>query len=268
MTRISCVRPLACAALLLLPGALRAAQPEPLTQTPQPMRFDTVRYSIRYMDLHAAEVLAWNQCEKKERCRVVALAVGGDATLKGYLEVTGDPPVQEAIARALAKEDSIPLTQSFQVLLLAAGPGGGNSGLEVPANAQKALNDLKGFLPFRSYELLDAVWVRGTQDRLMDGRLVGRGGSAYAMRLRFRNVGSPEERNLFFDTFHIREEPYTPRPSAAGGNEGQPVAPRPPRELISTTFGVKMGETIVVGTSKVDGTQEALVVLLTAVPSP
>ena len=45
------------------------------------------------------------------------------------------------------------------------------------------------------------------------------------------------------------------------------MAPRPPRELISTTFGVKVGETIVVGTSKVDGTEEALIVLLTAVPS-
>jgi hypothetical protein len=265
MIRNSCVRPLLLAALLLLPGALFAAQLPP----PQaPRDFGTVRYSIRFMDLNTAQVLAWNQCDKKEDCRIVALAVGGDSNLKGYLEVDAHPSVHEKIARALAKEDAVPLTQSFQVLLLAAGSRAGNSALDVPANAQKALNDLKGFLPFKSYELLDAVWLRATQDRTVQGRIAGRGGAGYEVRLRFRNVGNPEDKNLFFDTFHIRDEPRTPRPPVAGSSDASSLAPQPIRDLISTTFGIKIGETIVVGTSKVNGSDEALVVLLTAVPSP
>ena len=39
------------------------------------------------------------------------------------------------------------------------------------------------------------------------------------------------------------------------------------RQLIDTTFSLKEGETIVVGTSKADGADGALVVLLTAVPA-
>ena len=39
------------------------------------------------------------------------------------------------------------------------------------------------------------------------------------------------------------------------------------RHLIETTFSVKEGETIVVGSSKADGADGALVVLLTAVPT-
>jgi hypothetical protein len=40
------------------------------------------------------------------------------------------------------------------------------------------------------------------------------------------------------------------------------------RPLLQTTFSLKEGETIVVGTSKADGADGALVVLLTAVPAP
>ena len=36
--------------------------------------------------------------------------------------------------------------------------------------------------------------------------------------------------------------------------------------LIGTTFGMNVGETVVVGTSKLNGGSEALVVLLTATP--
>ena len=38
------------------------------------------------------------------------------------------------------------------------------------------------------------------------------------------------------------------------------------REILSTSFSIKVGETLVVGTSKLDGGDEALVVLLTAEP--
>jgi hypothetical protein len=261
MIRNSCARSLLFSALLLLlPGTLSAAQEKPETRT-------SVRYNVRFLNLHDAEVLAWDQCgQPVERCRVASMPVA-DVAINGYLEVQAEAAVHEKIARALAERD-VPLTQSFQVLLLAAGAKTGNSGLEVPANAQKALDDVKGFLPFKNYRLLDAVWMRATQDRLASGRLSVGGGADYEVRLRFRNVGNPKDRNLFVDVFDLIENPGTPKPPSAEEFGGKAIAPPANRALIDTSFGLKGGETIVVGTSKVDGAEEALVVLLTAVPSP
>jgi hypothetical protein len=46
-----------------------------------------------------------------------------------------------------------------------------------------------------------------------------------------------------------------------GGAQQQPVA----RGVVQTSFAMDVGETVVVGTSKLDGGDAALVVLLTAV---
>src|SRR5689334_100227 len=118
------VRSLLLPALLAAP--LAAKQPEKQPEPPASSR-DTqdVRYEIRFMDLHAAEVLAWDQCAQKERCRVASLTVPGEK--RKYLEVRAEPAVQEKIARALAREDRQPRTHGFQILLLAANlkPGSG-----------------------------------------------------------------------------------------------------------------------------------------------
>jgi len=241
----------------LLPGSLAAQQLEP----PRPSIY-TVQYDIRYIDLHAAEVLAWDQCTQKERCVIRASAVSGDPAKRGAVAIEADNAVHEKFARALAREDAAPRTQNFQLLLLAASTKAGSPGTEVPANAQKALSDLKGFLPFKSYELLDTAWVRATQDEALSARLVGRQGAQNQVQLRFRNTGTKEDRSLYVDGFSLRAEPFSPPPAAGG--EKQPA--RPARSLIETAFSLKEGETIVVGTSKVDGGDEALVVLLTAVP--
>src|SRR3954467_14687091 len=125
----------------LLSGPLAAKQAEKQPEPPAAPSTDkqTIRYEIRSMDLHAAEVLAWDQCAQKERCRVASTDITGHK----FLEVRAEPAVQEKIARALAREDRQPRTHGFQILLLAASlkPGGG--GTEVPANVQKALADLK-----------------------------------------------------------------------------------------------------------------------------
>ncbi len=260
MTRNSCARSLLFAVLLLLPGALSAAQ--------QPADKTSVRYTVRFMDLHDAEVLAWDQCgQPAERCRVASLAVN-DSSFKGYLEVLAEAAVHEKIARALAEQDAVPLTQSFQVLLLSAGAKPASSGLEIPANAQKALEDLKGFLPFKSYRLLDAIWMRATQDRMAFGRISGSGGIDYQVRLRFRNLGNPKDRNLFMDNFVLMVQHPTPKPPTGDAKEIPVIAPPASQALIETSFSLKGGETIVVGTSKLNGSDEAIVVLLTAVPSP
>lgn len=247
------IRFLPALALLLLPGPLAAAQAE--TETSR--QSTTIRYEIRYLDLHAVEVLAWDQCTQKEKCRVGTVGVAGDPIRKGFLEVTAEPAVQEKVAHALARLDTSPRTRSFQVLLLAASTKPNADGPEVPANAKKALADLKGFLSFKSYEVLDTGWLSATQERGAEGRLMGRQGAGYGVVLHFRDTGSPEDHTLFVDTFRLKVEPF--------------MAPgkmmRPGFTAMDTSFSLKEGETIVVGSSRGDSPDEALVVLLTAVPA-
>jgi len=263
-----CVRPIVLTLLLALtavPLMAKSAQEAPTP--PPPVALTDSRFEIRFMDLHTAEQLAWDLCQEKERCRITASAFVndtaakwvGDSNLKGFLEVRSDSVTHERIVRALAKADAAPLTQSFQLLLLAASTHKGTGEPDVPASAQKALADLRGFLPYKDYKLLDSTWLRATQDRATEGRVVGREEQGYAVKLRFRTTGSDQ---MFLDHFELNEEPMMARTTA----DGKKSEPHVPRDLISTSFSLKKGETIVVGTSKLDGSDDALVVLLTAVP--
>ncbi|HEV7785667.1 MAG TPA: hypothetical protein VGQ28_10055 [Thermoanaerobaculia bacterium] len=270
MMKNPCIRPIVLALLLALPAAPLLAKPAQETPSP-PTALTTTRFEIRFLDLHTAEQIAWDQCPEKERCQISASAFVndssvkwvGDKSLKGFLEVRSDSATHERIVRALAKADAAPLTQSFQLLLLAASTHKAAGDPDVPAGAQKALADLRGFLPYKDYKLLDSTWLRATQDRPTEGRVVGRGDQGYSVKLQFRTTGNDQ---MFLDRFQLNEELMSQRP-ASEAKKGEPgIAPRAPRDLISTSFSLKKGETIVVGTSKLDGSDEALVVLLTAVP--
>jgi hypothetical protein len=238
---------------LLLPGPLAAAQEEPDAKPPQ-----SIRYEIRFLDLHAAEVLAWDQCAQKEKCRIATASLPNDSNRKGYLEVGAGPAVQEKIARALAKADASPQTRNLQILLLSATMKPGATTVEIPENARKALADIKKFLPFKSYQLVDAAWMSATEGQGAQGRLGGAGGAAYQVKLRFRR-GDQEAPSLFLDHFELGQE-------AVLQTKDGPVYDV--RRLIDTSFTVKTGETVVVGTSRADGADGALVVLLTAAPVP
>src|SRR5436305_1948232 len=244
--------------LTLLPVSLAAKQaaekpPEPPEALPRDTQ--TIRYELRAMDLHTAEVLAWDQCAQKERCRVASTDITGHR----FLEVGAEPAVQEKIARALAREDRQPRTHGFQILLLTASLKPGSGGGEMPANVQKALADLKGFLPYKGYEALDTAWMSGTQERDMEARLVDHQGAVYEVDLRFHDTGSAADRSLFVDDFRLKATPFKPQGS---------LETRPGGVLINTSFGAKEGETVVVGTSKTTGSNDALVMLVTAVPAP
>lgn len=154
--------------------------------------------------------------------------------------------------------EATPRNQNLQILLLSAAlKPSTTAGPEIPENAQKALNDLKKFLPFKSYQLVDGAWLSATEGRSAQARLAGSSGAAYKVELRFRSAGDTEPPTLFVDGFRLEQEMVVQMKDGPqfGG-----------RRLIDTSFSVKEGETIVVGTSKADGADGALVVLLTAVP--
>jgi hypothetical protein len=203
-------------------------------------------YKVRYLDVHTAEVLAWQQCppDAGQHCRV-------SMDEHSELSVIADAATQRKIAEVLAREDSAPYTQAFQIVLLLADDQPGTPP-NLSKNAQKAVDDLRGFFPYKGYHLLDTAWTRTTGHT--NTRLVGKDGLSYSVGLSFTGSGG-ESPALNVREFHLGEE-ISPALQKAG---------RAPRSLISTSFGLKVGETLVVGTSKLDG-GDALVLLVTALP--
>jgi hypothetical protein len=227
-----------------------------------------VQYRIRYLDSNSAQVLVWDQCppEMKEICRVAAVYPDKGGL---FLAVRADTATHEKIARALAKQDR-PYTQRFQIVVLGASIKPNGSPTDLPAGAQKALQDLRDFLPYKSYEMLGTAWFQATQGDMVQGQLAGSEDQTYEYRFRFHKAGIDEQKELFVDFFNLEKAARTPRPAPAAAQEGEEVlAPPAPRvqRVIATTFGLGVGETVVVGTSKVEGTGDALVVLLSAIPN-
>lgn len=143
-------------------------------------------------------------------------------------------------------------TQLFQVVLLRASRQGPESVDDVPKSARKALEDIRDFLPFKRYQLVDSGLMRLVEG--LQGRILL---SSYEVAMTF------EEKDKKLAVWFFSVYPVKPK-------GGQPLppghAPEAVKPLISTSFSIVRGETVVVGSSKIDG-DEALVVLLTAVPS-
>lgn len=225
----------------------------------------TNQYEIRFLGPHAAETLAWDQCpEDKSDCRVRVFTEMHEKTSVSKLEVHATVDVQEKVSRALARQDIGPKTQTFYVVLLAANPKPAAVPADLSPGARKALQDIQGFLPYKGYQVLDTALLRGTRELI--GRLVGREGVSYGLEMSFQQPGGPDSKSVYVQGLHFREQEPVPLPPAER-EEGRPNV-RGPRVLIRTSFTVQEGETLVVGTSRLDGGDEALVLLLTASPAP
>jgi len=158
-------------------------------------------------------------------------------------------------------------TFTFQLVLLAAETTPGATQFEnVPANAQKALADVKDFLPYKSYRLLDLAWLRSS--RAAEAQLAGPDGRTLSASIAF--VTSREARDrIDVQRLVVVESPALPAMLLeAPRQDGAPtaVAPRAIRPLLETSFGMRAGETVVVGTAKLDGPSKALVVIVSAIP--
>jgi len=186
----------------------------------------------------------------------------------------------------------------------------------VPAGARKALADMKDFLPYRGYRLLDAQWILGSQRST--SRLRGPDDEAYQLTLRTTQLGTrvhvtfqlQETSTVSVITTRDADEAAAVRAEAEAlqqrlgrlqaehaamvkrlGDKHPAVAStgaeienlkmrlaafesgdaRPRsllggRGVIDTTFSMEIGETVVVGTSRMRGGDKALIALLTAVP--
>jgi hypothetical protein len=245
---------------LLVPGvawalALALSTPLPAAESGKVEIYER-EYMLRQLSSHEAEVLLWDQCPKPpvNVCRVRGTGLrDGMAVIVVY----ADDATHARIARALAEHDVLPATHAFQVVLLLADRQPGGIPKELPANTQKALQDVVGFLPFTRFRVLDSGWVRTAGD----GQLLlgGLGGPPIQVALELGRRGGDQ---MYIHEFQVAA-PIVPSSYDPKDPKNPPHWPM--RMLINTAFGIKLGETLVVGTSKLDGGDEALVALVSAV---
>ncbi len=236
------------------------------------------------------------------------------------------PAAQTApVERRVDKTRMMP--QGFSVVLVLADIQATSGTDDVPPAARKALVDMKDFLPYKSYKLLDAAWLLccGPGAGEVTSRMKGPEEQDYELRLsasQSRESQNPDTFRVFVH-FALRELNEGASDSAmalaqaqtaeqqreiekqkdqiaqleialAGLKAAQPVTPerrderrrleaqidylkqrlsqegrssrRSTRPMMDTNFTMDVGETVVVGTSRLKGGSKALIAMLTAVP--
>jgi hypothetical protein len=202
--------------------------------------------------------------------------------------------------------------QGFGIVLVLGDVQDGGTSDNVPAAARAALADLKDFLPYRSYRVLDTAWLLASSmnRQAVTSRLRGPDEQEYEVVLDrlalppsslqvhyvMREPDSNAERRA--DAAHreaqLKAEMLQLSASRAALESQMKKAQSDPGEmnalrqrisemeiaietrqnqlrspiggstLIDTTFTMSLGETVVVGTSRMRGGNKALIVLLTA----
>jgi hypothetical protein len=209
--------------------------------------------------------------------------------------------------------------QGFSVVLVLADLTTATAQDDVPPAARRALADMKDFLPYKSYKLLDAAWLLGQGTSGGVTRLRGPEEQEYELRLSAypvpstngrvqvqfslrdggsehieATVGRDNERRTTTemetkarqaeldrlerelqeaknrkDATQVRSlerRIASVRDAMALTRSVQNRKSMPARAIMDTSFAMDVGETVVVGTSRLRGNTRALIALLTAVP--
>ncbi len=142
------------------------------------------------------------------------------------------------------QQSSGPETSLFQIVLLIGDKEATDSSNDVPENARAAIADISKFLPYKSYRMVDTALIRSEGESR--GLMSGPDDHSYQYTLRHgRSNHGPE---IHVKSFGLTDLSRTGTPT-----------------LIGTSFRVAKRETIVVGTSKLNGGNQALLVLFTAI---
>ena len=192
--------------------------------------------------------------------------------------------------------------RGFSVVLLLGEtlPAANGDSLPPAPTLRKALNDVKDFLPYKSYKILDTQWLRsgstrmkGIDDQEYDVDVVGDEMTPTPLQpkpgmlkvlFRLKEVGAAESPSEEFGRTVAAADMERRRNELQRSLDNNQVGPGAraglteqvaqlakqirmarARNLINSTFQMQIGETVVVGTSKIGGGDKGLVVLLTSV---
>lgn len=150
-------------------------------------------------------------------------------------------------AEAPTKSIDAPRLRGFVVTLAQGNVEPGSMEGNLTPAAMRALTDIKNFLPYKSYRALDTVWLIGLNGPHQ--RLKGTDGRIHEFYMR-STVSTPDV--ITVDLLRL----WDAVPTDSNTKVVPPV-------LIDTSFKITIGETVVVGVSRLDG-DKGLVVLVTA----
>jgi len=182
------------------------------------------------------------------------------------------------LTRAAFAEQDIPVTRLVQINLLAAAKSGDSDLSDLPANTRKAIEDIKDFLPFKSYRILDTSLVRAMVDekRAKPAKTNMNGPDGAKLQISMYMTATEGSSEVFVHSFDVtpsmrdRFFAVTPEQRRQIDPDEPAIAPRADLldmgPYISTSFTATVGETVVVGSSRLNGGDEALIVLFTALP--
>ena len=237
----------ATALACLLPGAVASAQ-----QQTDMSAMSTELIKVTNVSLDSAFTLAQGVCQ-------AAMRTDGCADVS-YLEdertlaVTATDLVIARIRGLLAEFDRLPETRSFQIVVLSADRSGSGS-VDVPDNVSQALEDVRTFLPYTGFSVLGTGWLRTSAH----GETTLPGPMELGVLLSFRPT-TDSTAPLLIERFIVNRRTTVNVPVEGG------YAPETrTQRILQTTFTINPGETVVVGTSKLNGDDTAMVVLLTVV---
>jgi hypothetical protein len=136
----------------------------------------------------------------------------------------------------------------FSVVLVLGEVQGDMPSQGLSTAAQKALADIREFLPYKGYRVLDSQWVAGSALGESRGRVRGADQRDYEFQL---------------DTFPAQIPGKAVTHSSPLSRARFQLTTLGSSRLLDSTFSITPGETVVVGTSRLQG-DSALIVLLTA----
>jgi hypothetical protein len=208
---------------------------------------------------------------------VLVLVLAAAPALAQPAETPSTPP--PAGVRAVVAQTPPPFwgdeageSQLFHITLVAASRQGGSGGQgTLPKAVAQALDDIKDFLPYQGYRVVDSALVRAS--RQARATLKGPDGTSFEAEILFR-PGKADDgpKSFLVEHFELRralgtEDLARDLELLRSERSGRPaIAPRAPQAALRASFRIDEGETVVVGSSRLDGGEDALIVLLTAVP--
>ena len=224
----------AALAAALAPAAARAEGPDASKVFSRTYSGKYIMTRNSWIELESAACAA-----ETEQCRVESYVDHSESTVRFAASAAG-----HARFAALLKDANVaPRSFVFRIQVMVE-DGQDAPPAKLPEAAARALRDLEELLPGRKFVPLDAAQVRSVNRA--DLRLSGAEGEGYLVRFNARGKSGDEK--LYVDEFEIYR----------GAITGE-------RRILSTSFSISIGETLVVGTSKT-ASGKAFVVLLTALP--
>jgi type II secretory pathway component GspD/PulD (secretin) len=177
--------------------------------------------------------------------------------------ITDYPENIEKILAAIKEIDVKPADVQFVVQLVLASEDG-EAKTDQALTSDPIINELKGFLKYKSFSLLDTSLVRALNNQNSEVSL----GSEGEFNLELRPVSVTNNRSESLEVYvRLRQRIGTPRPATPAEKAGMTVpatVASGSQVLIESSLSMKSGDKTVVGVSRTAGGDKGLILIIQA----